>query len=151
MQKEKNSISKMSKSSLIKAGIRVGVGIAIVSSLGIPLVNNTQLLSERLGIPPFFISFVVLPFAVNFKTAMATIYPASQKKENASSIMFSEVHPLSLLILFSSQLMNVHTKISFKGLDLIADLWSSVHEQYSRATDPCRTYLGKRIFMEFFS
>ncbi|KAJ9168755.1 hypothetical protein P3X46_020247 [Hevea brasiliensis] len=91
-QKEQSSIRKMPKRSLMKALFGVGLGIAVVSSLGLPLINNTQLLSERLGIPSFFISFVVLPFAVNFKTAMANIYPASQKKEGASSIMFSEIY-----------------------------------------------------------
>ncbi|KDP21053.1 hypothetical protein JCGZ_21524 [Jatropha curcas] len=92
IEKEKGNIKKLSLRSLMKALLRVVIGIAIVSSLGLPLVNNTQLLSERIGIPSFFVSFVVLPFAVNFKTAMATIFPASQKKEGASSIMFSEIY-----------------------------------------------------------
>ncbi|XP_015576901.2 sodium/calcium exchanger NCL2 [Ricinus communis] len=91
IEKEK-SIKKMSLRALTKSGILVVLGVAIVSSLGMPLINNTQLLSERIGISSFYISFVVLPFAVNFKTAMATIFPASQKKEEASSIMFSEIY-----------------------------------------------------------
>ncbi|XP_065878752.1 sodium/calcium exchanger NCL-like [Euphorbia lathyris] len=92
IEKEKRSIKKMSLRALTKAIFRVIIGIAIVTSLVLPLINNTQRLSESIGIPTFFVSFVVLPFAVNFKTAVANIFPASQKKENAASIMFSEIY-----------------------------------------------------------
>lgn len=87
-------MKKMSLRALTKAIIRVIIGIAIVSSLVLPLIKNTQLLAESIGISNFFVSFVVLPFAVNFKTAVANIFPASQKKEHAASIMFSEVNSL---------------------------------------------------------
>ncbi|XP_050224917.1 sodium/calcium exchanger NCL2-like [Mercurialis annua] len=92
IEKEKRSIKKMSIRALTKSIVLVIIGVGIVSSLGLPLVNNTQLLSEKIGISSFFISFVLLPFALNFKTAMATIFLASQKKEEASSIIFSEIY-----------------------------------------------------------
>ncbi|WCJ27145.1 Calcium-binding EF-hand family protein [Euphorbia peplus] len=92
IEKQKKSIKKMSMRALTKALLRVIIGIAIVSSLLLPLIQNTQRLSESIGIPAFYVSFVLLPFAVNFKTAVANIFPASQKKENAASIMFSEIY-----------------------------------------------------------
>ncbi|KAF2305206.1 hypothetical protein GH714_003060 [Hevea brasiliensis] len=91
-EKKKRSIRKKSLHALIKPVLRVAVGVAIVSSLGLPLINNTQLLSEHMGIPSFFISFTVLPLAANFRTTMATVFPASQKKEEASSLTFSAVN-----------------------------------------------------------
>ncbi|KAF2303957.1 hypothetical protein GH714_025149 [Hevea brasiliensis] len=96
LQKEQSSIRKMSKRSLMKALFGVGLGIAIVSSLGLPLINNTQLLSERLGIPSFFISFVVLPFAVNFKTQWQTsILQVKRRKEHLHNVfrdLWSSIH-----------------------------------------------------------
>ncbi|KAJ8761542.1 hypothetical protein K2173_001677 [Erythroxylum novogranatense] len=76
----------------VKATLQVLLGIAIVTSLVTPLLLNALYLSEEIGMPVFYISFIVLPVAMNFRTVIASVLPVSQKKEATSSITFSEIY-----------------------------------------------------------
>ncbi|KAJ8761374.1 hypothetical protein K2173_001504 [Erythroxylum novogranatense] len=76
----------------VKATLQVLLGIAIVTFLVIPLLLNALYLSQEIGMPVFYISFIVLPVAMNFRTVIASVLPVSQKKEATSSITFSEIY-----------------------------------------------------------
>ncbi|KAK2966054.1 hypothetical protein RJ640_029986 [Escallonia rubra] len=72
--------------------LQVLLGIAILTFLAGPLLYSIQLLSAAMGIPSFFISFVILPIAMNARTAILAIYPASRKNKKTASLTFSEIY-----------------------------------------------------------
>ncbi|KAJ8761446.1 hypothetical protein K2173_001578 [Erythroxylum novogranatense] len=76
----------------VKATLQVLLGIAIVTFLVTPLLLNALYLSQEIGMPVFYISFIVLPVAMNFRTVIASVLPVSQKKKVTSSITFSEIY-----------------------------------------------------------
>ena len=67
------------------------LGVAIVSFLADLLICSILDLSVALGLPIFYISFAIIPFALKFKLAMSAIFPASQKSLRTVSLTFSEI------------------------------------------------------------
>lgn len=84
-----------------KSVLQVILGIAMLTFLSGPLSTSTRQFSSALGVPSFFISFVIIPIAMNARRAISAIYPASQKTLKTSSLTFSEVLiSLSLSLFF---------------------------------------------------
>lgn len=74
-----------------KSIFQVMLGIAILTFLSGPLKISIQHLSHAIGVPAFFVSFVVVPICLNALSAISAIFPASQKSSRTSSLTFSEV------------------------------------------------------------
>ncbi|PSS24597.1 Calmodulin-like protein [Actinidia chinensis var. chinensis] len=85
-------IHKLLSWDCVKSVLQIILGIAIVSFLADPLIYSILDLSVALGLPTFYISFVIIPFALKFKLAMSAIFPASQKSLTTSSLTFSEIY-----------------------------------------------------------
>ncbi|KEH38649.1 calcium-binding EF-hand protein [Medicago truncatula] len=69
----------------------VMLGIAMLSLLAEPLIASVQKFSEAAGISSFFISFILVPLATNFREATSAIKEASHKKSsNTSHTMYEE-------------------------------------------------------------
>ncbi|OIW06082.1 hypothetical protein TanjilG_29838 [Lupinus angustifolius] len=61
------------------------LGITMLSLLAEPLVHSVQNFSEKAGISSFFISFIIVPIATNFREATTAIREASHKKRGNTS------------------------------------------------------------------
>ncbi|GFY91830.1 hypothetical protein Acr_08g0002260 [Actinidia rufa] len=88
---DRSIIHKLLSWDCVKSVLQIVLGVAIVSFLADPLIYSILDLSVALGLPTFYISFVIIPFALKFKLAMSAIFPASQKSLTTSSLTFSEV------------------------------------------------------------
>ena len=80
----------------------VVLGVTILALLAEPLIASVQKFSEEAGISSFFISFILVPLATNFREATSAIKEASHKKtSNTSQTMYEVSHhlhmPVSLL------------------------------------------------------
>lgn len=76
-----------------KSVFQVILGIAVLTFFSGPLMTNIEQISDAIGVPSFFISFVIVPAAMNAATAISAIFPASQKSSRTASLTFSEVSP----------------------------------------------------------
>lgn len=74
-----------------KSVLQVVLGIAILTFLSGPLKTSIQQFSDAIGVPSFFVSFVVVPISLNALSAISAVFPASQKSSRTSSLTFSEV------------------------------------------------------------
>lgn len=63
----------------------------MLTFLAEPLVESVRNFSESIMIESFYISFILVPFATNARTAIAAIRAASQKRHQTTSLTFSEV------------------------------------------------------------
>ncbi|KAI4333603.1 hypothetical protein L6164_018387 [Bauhinia variegata] len=75
-----------------KAILYVVLGIALLSVLAEPLIENVHSLSEGAGIHPFFVSFILVPLATNAREATSAIKEARQKKTRTISLAISEIY-----------------------------------------------------------
>ncbi|KAL0442689.1 UNVERIFIED_CONTAM: Sodium/calcium exchanger NCL1 [Sesamum latifolium] len=75
-----------------KSTLEVILGIVILTFLSAPLMTSIQQFSDAIGVPCFFISFVIVPVAMNARSAILAIFPASQKSSRTSSLTFSEIY-----------------------------------------------------------
>ncbi|KAI8525635.1 hypothetical protein RHMOL_Rhmol13G0245900 [Rhododendron molle] len=93
-EKEENRgiIHQLLSRDCIKSVLQIILGAAIVSFLAEPLIYSILDLSTALGLPTFYISFVIIPFALKFKMAVSAIFPASQKSLKTASLTFSEIY-----------------------------------------------------------
>ncbi|KAL2326774.1 hypothetical protein Fmac_020201 [Flemingia macrophylla] len=87
----KGNQSKGVRAWLIAIGYVV-LGITMLSLLAEPLIASVQKLSEEAGIPSFFISFVLVPVATNFREATSAIREASHKKIRNTSQTIYEIY-----------------------------------------------------------
>lgn len=78
-----------------KSVLQVILGIAILTLCADPIMDNIIRLARAIGVPSFFLSFVIVPLAVNARTAIAAITllsSANQQSCTTSSLTFSEVY-----------------------------------------------------------
>ncbi|KAF6155976.1 hypothetical protein GIB67_039307 [Kingdonia uniflora] len=68
------------------------LGIAILFLLAEPLIDSVQKFSKAASIPPFFISFILIPLATKFREASSAIKSAGHKKRRITSLAFSEIY-----------------------------------------------------------
>ncbi|XP_045801287.1 sodium/calcium exchanger NCL-like [Trifolium pratense] len=70
----------------------VVLGITMLSLLAEPLIATVQKFSEAAGISSFFISFMLVPFATNFREATSAIKKASYKRSSNTSHIIYEIY-----------------------------------------------------------
>lgn len=75
-----------------KSVFQVILGIAVLTFFSGPLMTSIEQISDAIGVPSFFISFVIVPAAMNAATAISAIFPASQKSSRTASLTFSEIY-----------------------------------------------------------
>ncbi|KAE7995797.1 hypothetical protein FH972_000564 [Carpinus fangiana] len=75
----------------VKAGFLIVLGTAITIVLAQPLMETLQDFSSAVNISSFMVSYVVIPFAMNYRQVLSTIISAREKTEKAISLTFSEV------------------------------------------------------------
>ncbi|KAI5411777.1 sodium/calcium exchanger NCL [Lathyrus oleraceus] len=68
------------------------LGITMLSLLAEPLIASVQKFSEAAGISSFFISFILVPLATNFREATSAIKEASHKKSSNTSHTMYEIY-----------------------------------------------------------
>ncbi|KAF6177164.1 hypothetical protein GIB67_025501 [Kingdonia uniflora] len=78
--------------SFIKASLLLVFGTAILATLAAPLIDTVQSFATSTNVPSFFISFTVIPFAVNYREAVSAITSIRQKKQQSASLTFSEIY-----------------------------------------------------------
>lgn len=76
----------------LKAVLMLFLGAAVAAAFADPLVDAVDNFSSATGIPSFFISFIVLPFATNSSEAVSAIIFASRKSRRNASLTFSELY-----------------------------------------------------------
>ena len=91
LEAKESMIHKLLSWDCIKSVLQVILSVAIVSFLAEPLIYSILNLSSSLGLPTFYISFMIVPFALKYKLAISSIFPASQKNLRTASLTFSEV------------------------------------------------------------
>ncbi|XP_073273858.1 sodium/calcium exchanger NCL-like [Primulina huaijiensis] len=72
--------------------IKVLFGIVVLTFLGGPLTESILRLSYSMNLPSFCIAFVIVPLAMNARSLIAAILPASRKSERSASLTFSEIY-----------------------------------------------------------
>ncbi|WOH11905.1 hypothetical protein DCAR_0831401 [Daucus carota subsp. sativus] len=75
-----------------KALVQLILGFIMLTYLASPLSLATRQFSNAVGIPSFFISFVIIPLAMQARKAIAAIFPAAQKNKRTASLTFSELY-----------------------------------------------------------
>ncbi|KAK3010417.1 hypothetical protein RJ639_012310 [Escallonia herrerae] len=111
-----------------------------------PLMYSILLLSGAIGIPSFFISFVILPLAMNARTAISAIFPASQKKVKTASLTFSEIYGGVVM----NNIMGLSTLLAIvyaKDLtwDYTAEVLGSNPHAVGRGADPVSMSLSSSL------
>lgn len=96
----------LDKRALIISIFQISLGIAMLNFLGGPLMTSILQLSFAMKYPSFIVSFVVVPCAMNLRTVLTALFPASQKSERTASLTFSEVS-LSLSCIYYISLYNI--------------------------------------------
>ncbi|XP_076887783.1 sodium/calcium exchanger NCL-like [Bidens hawaiensis] len=76
----------------IKAALFLLLGTLVAAIFADPLVDAVDGFSNATSIPPFFISFIVLPLVTNSSESVSAIIFASRKKQRSASLTFSELY-----------------------------------------------------------
>ncbi|XP_027191848.2 sodium/calcium exchanger NCL1-like [Cicer arietinum] len=79
-------------SAWLEAIAYVVLGITMLSLLAEPLIASVQKFSEYAGISSFFVSFILVPLATNFREATSAIKEASHKKSSNTSHTMYEIY-----------------------------------------------------------
>lgn len=74
------------------------LGTAMSALFADPLVDAVQNISNATHIPPFLISFVVLPLVTNsIGEPVSSLMCVSNKRQRTASLTFSEVHAYQII------------------------------------------------------
>ncbi|KAL2475245.1 sodium/calcium exchanger family protein/calcium-binding EF hand family protein [Abeliophyllum distichum] len=76
----------------VKCVFEIVLGIVILTFIGGPLTTSILQLSYTMRVPSFSISFVIVPLAMNTRTAIEALFPAGKKSEKTASLTFSEIY-----------------------------------------------------------
>ncbi|XVF27550.1 hypothetical protein REPUB_Repub14bG0117800 [Reevesia pubescens] len=97
------------------AAFLITVGTIVAIGITNPLMTTLIQFSASAKIPSFFVSYVVIPLALNFKLALRAITSASKKTEKDNSIIISELYGAVFM-------NNVIGLIMFLGIVYIRDI-----------------------------
>ncbi|XP_059663885.1 sodium/calcium exchanger NCL2-like [Cornus florida] len=75
-----------------QAAFQLLFGTAILLLLAQPLIETVSDFSTSANISSFYVSYVVIPLAMNYRMAMGTIKSARQKTQKAISLTLSEIY-----------------------------------------------------------
>ncbi|GAQ81729.1 Calcium-binding EF-hand family protein [Klebsormidium nitens] len=76
----------------LKATMLLVLGTALIGVFSDPLVDSITIFSRESSIPPFFVSFVVTPFASNASELVSSLLIASKKQSKKISLTFAQVY-----------------------------------------------------------
>ncbi|PSS24599.1 Calmodulin like [Actinidia chinensis var. chinensis] len=76
----------------LKAGFLLVLGTAITVLLTQPLIKTVSEFATSANISSFYVSYVVIPLAFNYRQAVATITTSTQKTKKAISLTLSEIY-----------------------------------------------------------
>jgi Ca2+/Na+ antiporter len=68
------------------------VGAAMAAIFADPMVDSIGNFSTASGVPPFFVAFVVTPFASNASELVSSIIFAKKKRKRHISLTFSQIY-----------------------------------------------------------
>ncbi|KAM7506015.1 hypothetical protein LguiB_004919 [Lonicera macranthoides] len=75
-----------------KAVFELLVGVALLAVLATPYIKIVGNFSASVNIPQFFVPYVVIPFALNYRRALAFISSAKEKTRSSISLTLSEIY-----------------------------------------------------------
>ncbi|XP_050370542.1 sodium/calcium exchanger NCL-like [Argentina anserina] len=78
--------------SWFKAISHMVLGFVVLAVLAEPLIDNVQDFSTAVGIPSFFVAFVLVPLATNARQAASAISAASRQTPRTTDLTFSEIY-----------------------------------------------------------
>lgn len=84
-------VEENTKWTCFQAVLRLLFGMVIVALLSEPLVGAVHNFSRAVNIPPFYVSFIVVPLATNAREAFSAIGSARRKNQRTCSLTYSEV------------------------------------------------------------
>ncbi|KAM7500735.1 hypothetical protein LguiA_025149 [Lonicera macranthoides] len=76
----------------LKATFQLLLGIAILAVLAMPYLKTVGNFSAAANIPQFFVPYVIIPFALNYRRAMFFINSAREKTRSSISLTLSEIY-----------------------------------------------------------
>jgi len=76
----------------IRATTLLVLGTLLIALFSDPLVDSITVFSRQSQIPPFFVSFVVTPFASNASELVSSLLIASKKQSKKISLTFAQVY-----------------------------------------------------------
>jgi len=77
---------------ILKACILLALGAGAASVFSDPMVDSITGLSEAIHIPPFYISFILTPFASNASELIASLYFCAKKTSKSVSVAMAAVY-----------------------------------------------------------
>jgi Ca2+/H+ antiporter len=77
---------------MMKAALLLLGGAALVGLFADPMVDAVSNFSKASGVPAFFVSFVVTPFASNASELVSSLQFAMKKKVKNISLTYSQVY-----------------------------------------------------------
>lgn len=75
----------------LKAAFLLIYGTGIIVLLGVPLMEAIQTFSSAANISSFYVTYLVIPWATNYKVAVQAIVSARKKTEKSMSLTLTEV------------------------------------------------------------
>ncbi|KAK3039918.1 hypothetical protein RJ639_027753 [Escallonia herrerae] len=92
---KKNKTESTASNSLwmyLKATFLLVLGTAVLSLLGGPLITSVTAFANATNIPSFFIPYVAIPVALNYRGAIAAVKSVRQKTQQSISLTLSEMY-----------------------------------------------------------
>eukprot|EP01125_Pyxidicula_operculata_P016307 TRINITY_DN5592_c0_g1_i2.p1 TRINITY_DN5592_c0_g1~~TRINITY_DN5592_c0_g1_i2.p1 ORF type:complete len:534 (+),score=118.79 TRINITY_DN5592_c0_g1_i2:18-1619(+) len=80
------------KQILVRAPLYMIFGAAVLAVFSDPMVKSITSFSEGVGLEPFYVSFVVAPFATNASELIASLLFAMKKKKKNISLTFGAIY-----------------------------------------------------------
>lgn len=75
-----------------KAGLTLLAGTLIIAVFADPMVDAVGNFGKATGIPAFFVSFVVTPFASNASEVVSSFIFAAKKRKRSISLTYSQIY-----------------------------------------------------------
>lgn len=107
-KKKKAKGADKSWTNLVKAAYLLILGTGITVLLAVPLMQTMKEFSTAASIPSFLTSYILIPWATNYRLALRSVTSAREKTDNAISLTLSEVcfsHKRKSIFLLKKALM----------------------------------------------
>ncbi|KAL2476399.1 sodium/calcium exchanger family protein/calcium-binding EF hand family protein [Abeliophyllum distichum] len=119
-----NKFTDKSTLAWTKAITLVMLGIVMLGLLAEPLIDSVHNLSKTASVSSFLIAFIFVPLATNARIAISLISEAHKKKQNVTSLTFSEIYGT----VFVNNILGLAVLLSliyFRGLswNFSAEVW----------------------------
>ncbi|KAI5331705.1 hypothetical protein L3X38_021831 [Prunus dulcis] len=91
-KKKKAKGADKSWTNLVKAAYLLILGTGITVLLAVPLMQTMKEFSTAASIPSFLTSYILIPWATNYRLALRSVASAREKTDNAISLTLSEIY-----------------------------------------------------------